>query len=483
MSYTRKIAYNTIVQYIGKAITTAISLVLIAALTRYLGVAGYGQYTTVFAYVAFWAVLADFGFFWVLVREISKPEADVGKIANNILTLRTVLGIIVFLVGFLIALFLKYDLTIKLGIGVIGIAWLWTTLNSTLVGVFQSKLRMDKAVITEVVGRAIILGMVLLMIKYQMGLIGIFWAYVIGNLVNFLFSLLLASRYFKIKPQIDWDLWKKIAIMAYPIGITLILHLIYFRIDTVILSLMKGNIDVGIYGAPYKILEILLLLPALFMGAAFPVLTKYYVSKDKRLIPAFQKAFDFLIILAVPVVIGVSTLAKPIINFIAGEEFVNTSTISLGNYQATAVTALQILIFSVGIYFIFNLFYYLVLVMNRQKELIRPYFIVVIVNIILNLIFIPFYSYIAAAVVTIISSTLVLILTYLIVRRLLHTTPILGIIPKALFGALIMFLALYFLPQYNLFVLIAIGTAVYFITMYLIGAINKEMILAVIRKE
>ena len=67
MSFTRKIALNTIVQIIGKVLTTLISLVLIAALTRYLGVSGYGQYTTIFAFTQFFAVLADFGFFLFLV--------------------------------------------------------------------------------------------------------------------------------------------------------------------------------------------------------------------------------------------------------------------------------------------------------------------------------------------------------------------------------------------------------------------------------
>ena len=74
MSLTRRVAYNTVVQVVGKVLTTLISLVLIAALTRYLGVSGYGSYTTIFAYIQFFAVLADFGFFWFFLREISKAS-------------------------------------------------------------------------------------------------------------------------------------------------------------------------------------------------------------------------------------------------------------------------------------------------------------------------------------------------------------------------------------------------------------------------
>ena len=50
MSLTSRVAYNTIIQIIGKVLTTLISLVLIVALARYLGVWGFGQYTIIFAF-------------------------------------------------------------------------------------------------------------------------------------------------------------------------------------------------------------------------------------------------------------------------------------------------------------------------------------------------------------------------------------------------------------------------------------------------
>ncbi|MBI2588181.1 hypothetical protein HYW31_00495, partial [Candidatus Berkelbacteria bacterium] len=51
MSTTSRVAFNTAIQFAGRIINTVISLFTIAALTRYLGVALFGQYTTIFAYV------------------------------------------------------------------------------------------------------------------------------------------------------------------------------------------------------------------------------------------------------------------------------------------------------------------------------------------------------------------------------------------------------------------------------------------------
>ena len=51
MSFTRKIAWNTAVQFGAKLAGLAVGLVTIGFLTRYLGVEGYGEYTTIIAFV------------------------------------------------------------------------------------------------------------------------------------------------------------------------------------------------------------------------------------------------------------------------------------------------------------------------------------------------------------------------------------------------------------------------------------------------
>ena len=260
MSYTRRVAYNTTVQVVGKVITTLISLILVAALTRYLGVAGYGQYTTIFAFTQFFAVFADFGFFWFLVREISKPDADQEKIFNNVLTFRTLMAIGIFAVSFLIGLVIPQYHDIRLGIGIIAAASFWMTLNGTYVGIFQNRLRMDKAAITDILGRLAILGVVLFQIKAGASLNQILWAYFVGNAINFLASALLGRIYLKMRPAFDLDYWKKIFWEALPIFIVSMLGLVYFKIDTIMLSLLKTPEDVGIYGPPYKVVEILILM-------------------------------------------------------------------------------------------------------------------------------------------------------------------------------------------------------------------------------
>lgn len=477
MSKTRKVASNTIVQIIGKVITTLISLVLVAALTRYLGVAGFGKFTTIFAYTQFFAVLADFGFFWFLVREIAKPEAETDKITNNVLTFRSLLALGFFGLAFLIGLFIPQYHDIRWGIGIIALASFWMTLNGTYVGIFQNKLRMDKAALTDILGRVVILGLVLMLIRESATLNQLLWVYFLGNLINFLLSAFLGRCYIKFRPAFDLALWRKIFWECLPISVVTILSIIYFKIDTVLLSLLKGPVDVGIYGPPYKVLEILILLPAIFMGNVFPILTRYIYEKDERVQSAFQKSFDFLVICALPIVVGIIFTAPKIIQIVAGQEFLTAATIPpVWGLNATSTLALQILIVAVGISFLSHLFGYLIIALGKQTKLIYPNLILVGFNILLNLILIPKISYIGAAIVTVLTEMLVIFLYFRVMRRYFPKKIHLGILLKVIFAGIILGLALKFLGFLSFWLLVPLGAIVYLASLWLVKGISKEMI-------
>jgi len=483
MSLTRRVAYNTVVQVVGKVLTTLISLVLIAALTRYLGVSGYGSYTTIFAYIQFFAVLADFGFFWFFLREISKPEADIDKITGNVLTFRTLIAIGIFAVAFFVGLFIPQYHDIRYGIGIIAGASFWMALNGTYVGIFQSKLRMDKAALTDILGRLAILGIVFYQIKIGTNLTGILWAYFFGNFLNFTINAWLGRMYVKIRPGFDIGYWKHIFRECLPISIVSILSIIYFKIDTVILSLLKTPIDVGIYGPPYKVLEILILYPGIFMGNVFPIFVRYFYSKDERFKSAYQRSFDFLLISAVPIVIGVIFTANRIIEIIAGKEFVQAHTIPpvLG-MPATSATVLQILIIAVGISFISHIFGYMVIAIGKQTKLIWPNAILVIFNVALNLVLIPKISYIGAAIVTVLTEILVVASYYFVMRRHVELKLSFNVLWKVALAGIILGLVLKYLSFLSLWYLIPIAVVVYLLSLWLVKGISKDMVLQLVKK-
>lgn len=439
VSYTKKVAYNTVAQFVGKGIGIAISLVTVAVLFRYLGVDGVGKYTTSFAFVAFAAIFADFGLGWTLLRELS-VEKDQNRVFKNIFAFRTILALAVHIAAIGVIWLFNYTSDIKIAVGVLSIAWIFQTLNSTVVSVFIQNYRLDISVIAEVVGRVIVLALIYCMAYLNAGLPYIMGTYFVGNAVNFFINLHYANKFVDVGFAYDKKYWKYFIRQAFPIGLVLVFSYVYYKIDSLMLSLMKGMTDVGIYGTPYKLLEVLQTFPGLFLGATFPLVTRYIVKNDERMYSSFQKQFDFLALLAVPIVSLCFVLASPIISFIAGSrgaEFITTSTVTFAGTSMTSVTCLRILIFSVGVSFISNLYNFTIVSLGKQKKMIIPTLCFAIFNIVLNLILIPKISYIGASLATLATEIVLLITVYTIVNKTIRFKVKLGSFAKIIVSGIV----------------------------------------------
>jgi len=481
MNYTRKVAYNTAAQFIGKIAGFAISLVTIAILFRFLGVEGLGKYTTVFAYVAFFTLFADLGLGWTLLRELSVSD-DKEKVFRNIFTFRLVLGILVFSIGSIVVWLFHYPVDVKWAVAVLSAGFFLQSLNSTVINIYLNNYRMDIATSAEVVGKAVILLVVYLVSINAGSLSAIMLAYVLGSLVNLIITWGFASKFLKTGFAFDKVYWRYAFLQAFPIGVTLVFGYVYYKIDSLMLSMMKGMVDVGIYGAPYKLLEVLQMFPALFLGAAFSLITKYATEKDERIKPAFQKQYDFLVLLGAPVVVGVFVLAGPIISFVSGDnaaEFIHSSTISFGSVPITSVTCLKILIFSVGINYITTLYNFMIVSLGKQKEMVWPTIGFALFNVALNLALIPRFSYLGASIATLLTETLVLVAVHRITNRNLRLPLQFANFFKIIFAALIMGVIIYFFYNYlsdNILLTVAVAIVCYGLLALLLKIISKDIL-------
>lgn len=487
MSHTRKIAYNTLAQLVGKAVGIVISLATIAALFRYLGVEGVGKYTTAFAFVAFIAIFADFGLGWTMLRELSIAK-DKTKVFKNIFSVRFLLALVIHLSAIGIIWFFPYTRDVKVAVGVLSVAWFFQTLNSTVVSVFIQNYRLDITVAAEVVGKLIVLGLVLWASRLGLGLAGIMLAYLCGNIVNLTINLIFATRFVGVGFAYDKKYWLYCARQAIPIGLTLVFGFIYYKIDSLMLSWMKTMTEVGIYGTPYKLLEVLQTFPALFLGAAFPLVTRYIIEGDERMYPAFQKQFDFLALIAVPVVALCFVLARPIIAFIAGargDEFTQVFTVELFGHGLTSVTCLKILIISVGISFISTLYTFTIVSLGKQRQMVWPTIGFAVFNVILNLILIPHFSYIGAAVATLLTEAIILITASTIVRKNIHLPIRLNSFLKIILSGVICAAVaqIMYIFHLNLFVILILSAAIYTVFILLFRAVTFETIRSIIRSN
>ncbi len=467
----RKIAFNTIVSALARIIGTALALVTIALATRYFTKTEWGEYSLVLTFGGIFAVLAEWGLYQLMVREISKEGADEEKIVSNLFTLRLIISLFIFVLAPLISLLFPYSNQARQAI-LIGMSGFWLLSGAqVLMGVFQKYLRMDKVSLAEVAGRAIQLGLIFLFIKLNLGLLWIVFSLALSSLVNFLLIFWFARQHVRVRLAFDMDFWRKSFIQSFPLAVSNILIMIYFSTDSLFLSVFKPVTEVGIYRLPYKILESLIFFPAMFVGLIMPLLSRFANSDWPRFKDVFQRAFDVLIIFTIPLVAGTLVLSPTIIDLLGG-----------GRYPESA-GVLNILIVAVGAIFFSTLFSFALIAAEKQKTLLKISAAGAVVNVILNLVLIPRYSYVAAALTTVFTEALVAFLMMAAIYRFLRWRPSLGAVFKSLLAAGAMAAILWSLNFLNLFVLLVLALLIYFGLLYLVGGFSSRDISELIKKD
>lgn len=471
MSYTRKIAHNTIIQIIGKTVSTIIGVIVIGMLTRYLGEGGFGQYTTVMAFLQFFGVLVDMGLYVVLVKKISEINADEEKISSTIFTLRLVSAVVFLGLAPVIVLWLPYPAVVKWGVLITTVSYFAITLNQLLTGIFQKHLRIERVTIAEVAGRVILLIGTFFAIRAHLSLLWVMAVVSVGSAVNF-FMLFRFSRQFV---RLRW-LWDAVVIRqvirdAWPIALSIAFNLVYFKADTIILSLFKSQADVGVYGAAYKVLEVLTTFPAMFAGLVLPLLAGAWAAMDReRFSRVLGKAFDAMSMVALPLIVGTYFLAQPVMNLVA-PEFRDSGSL------------LRILIVATGIIFLGNIFGSAVVAVNRQRTMMWLYLVVAIVSLAGYLIFIPRFSYFGAAWMTVASEFMVTASAALIVLLSTKTRLRMNVVGKTALATVIMAVVLQLLHSQHWLLTLLVGAVVYVASLYLFKAISKETIKEVMSRN
>lgn len=464
MSITKIIARNTAWQVAGKIIGTVLGIITIGLLTRYLGQEGFGYYSTALAFMQFFGVLVDMGLYLICLKEISANPEKENYIVSNIFTLRIISAVIFLGGGALLIFAFPYPAVVKWSAVIVSLSFFFMSLVQILTGVFQKYLKMGQVAVAEVIGRVGFLIIIVLFIFYMGNLPALMLGNVANTVIYFLILWWLIKQYVKINLSFDFSYWRQILKKTWPIALGIAFNLVYFRADTIILSLYKSAADVGLYSAPYKILEIITTFPHMFMGLIMPILTAAWIIGDrKKFKRALQKTFDFFIILIMPMVFITLPLADKIMKLIAGPDFILSGKI------------LPILMLATGIIFLGVLFTYSIVILDKQKAMLKYYGLAAILSLIGYFIFIPKYSYFGAAWVTVTVEALIaataLILTYKTTKVGLSFKTA----GKSLAAALIMTLAIYLIIDWPLLIVLFCATLLYGLLLLIFKAVDDDI--------
>ncbi len=409
-----KVASNTVYQIIGKLISMSITMLAVVIITRSYGRDGYGAFSLMQSWPALFFVIVDFGINAIAAKDVTEDWSKAGKYLGNILIIRFLFSLFLILVISLSLNFFPYTPDLRNGIR-LGLFLLITqSLFSTTNIFFQAKLRYDYSTISYIGGYVLILILVLIFSYLRLSVTWVNFSYVIGGLLTFILSLYFVSK-MGIKPDFSLDkkIWKYLISSALPIGIMFVFSQMSFKEDALMLSFLKlppsyglnNTESVAVYALPYKVFEVMLVVPTFFMNSVYPVLVNHMIEGEQKLKKTFTRAIYFLIGSGLAIgLLGIvfSSLAMKILG---GEEF----------YQSTGV--LNILSGGLFIFYLTSPISWLIVTLGYQKYLPWIYFVSFSFNLIMNFIFIPKYSFYAASWITVLSELIVLILLIIFARK------------------------------------------------------------------
>jgi len=462
MSRVRKIAKNTTMLFISQIITYIMGFFITMYSARYLGAEGFGIISLALAITGILVVFTDLGLGTLTVREVARDKSLVDKYTSNVAVIKLMLALLTFILTAVIVYLFGYTDEIKVVVYIITGSTLINALSGIFYPIFQSYEKMEFQSIANVLNSSIMLIGTFFVIFNNLGIYSFATLYMVSNIVVFIFIVSVYIREFQFPSfNIDLGFWKPTLMMALPLSLVSIFSLIAYRVDTILLSLLKGSTVVGWYSASYRLMEVFLFLPGVFATAVFPVFSSLHLSSHETLKLSYQKSFKYLAILSIPVSVGTTVLAPEIVLLIYKSAF------------TPSIIILQILIWAIPITFLNYIFGTILPAMNRQNVLLKVTFLSMIINIALNLVLIPTYSYVGAAVVTVVTELFIFILCLFILSRTFSKVRLQDVFFKPVVASIIMLLFLLYFKT-NLFLEIALGALIYFVVLFAIRTFQDD---------
>jgi len=473
VSIVRRIAKNATVLLVAQGVTYFLAMLYMVYSARYLGPSNYGVIVFAMTFAGLFGVLADFGLQQLTVRELSrKNELDTKYLVYASVT-RLILGSISYILLLLTISLMEYPDETRFMVYLIGISVMLSTFSQLIFSVFQAYEKMEFQAIGLVLQATLIFGGILLIIQQNMGTLYFGYVYILASSATFIYSIILTRALFfkkscKVRMRyagMDWSICVRILRAAVPFGLLAICSCVYYSMDSIILSYTQGNLAVGYYGVAYKIFQTLLFIPIVWAVSIFPVMVRLHANSPKSLVFATEKSFIYLTMIAVPMAVGLTLLAGQIIR------------ITFGVAYMESVLVLQIISWAmVLLYMSISAAVYLQSIM-QQVIYAKVLALCTILNVILNLIFIPMYSYIAASAVLLVTSLLQLTILLIVcwkLYQLFNVRRLWTAIIKIILSALIMGILVQCFNNINLFILIPAAICIYFLSIFVSGALSKE---------
>ena len=469
---TRSVAKNSAAPMALSLFNKGIDFVFAAFYLRILGPAQAGSYATAIATAGIFEIVANYGLNILLIREVSQDRSQAGRFLFNSSLLRLLTAAIALLpvAGYIWAggrgpnPLSSAELT---AIGLLMVGMLFSGLTLGVSGLFYVYEQAEVPAAMSTVTTLLKVGLGVAALLAGFGFVGLATVSIVVNIITLAILLVMAAGRFELHGPwtVDRPLLRSMLRLGFPLMLIHLLQTIFISIDVLLLRqlLPDGERVVGYYNSAWKWFNALQIIPSYFTLALFPIISRAIKQDMDAARRMYRLALKLMLLLALPISALFTFAAFPLIGLLGGREFLPDGAI-----------ALQLIMWSIPFGWLNSVTNYVLIALGMERLQPRAFALAVGFNIVANLLFIPRYSYVAAAVITILSEVVLLIVFAAFLRRRGAGVDWLALAARPVLLTALMLAALWLGGQLHLLIGLALGIAVYLVGLFALRIIGPE---------
>ncbi len=469
--------YKRFIQRIGIVGITNIlisisGLIFIPIITKNFPVADYGIWAQVNTTIALIPNIANLGLPYTMVRFLS-AENDKLKIRDSFYSMLAVVFASSLIISLIFILF-KVQIANSLFGGNLNILYIvsiisfFACMNLMLISFFRTFQQIKRyslfLALQTYIG--VIVSSYLALSGYNIEIVVL--GLLVGYLIVFIIMLLIIGGYLGLNIPKFKNLKEELefAIPTIPSNVS---SWVVDSSDKYVIGIFLGSAAVGYYSPSYALGSILLMFLSPFALLLPAVLPKYFEEGNLKQVNVFLKySMKYFLIITIPAAVGLSVLSKQLLLIIT------TPEIAMNGYLITPFVCLGAIF--MGMYGITNN----ILILEKKTKILGKIWIIVgFLNIIFNIIAVPFIGIIGAAIVTLFCYLFSFLITAFYSKKYLKLPFEINSLIRIIISSIIMGIFVFLMNPYgllNVLVTIIVAIAIYFIILFLIRGINKEEI-------
>ena len=458
-----RIMKNSVAFMGGRTYHAILSLLAIRLIAQYLELEGFGEYGFIMAVCTIFMVITDMGTSTICIREMAR---DLSK-ANAIFWAGTVVKFVLSFVTFgciaLVINAMSDSSEIISATYIAAAAVILLFLGDIFHAVFVAFEKMGYSALLSSVQMTCYLFFLVLFIQLDFGMHGIFGALLLSYGIRILTGIVILFRkFFKPSPYLNVSLCLYLLKEAYFIGISRILRKTSFRIDTVLLKIMRSASEVGLFYGVYRIILVLTLIPQSINQALFPTISRLAVESKDSLGRLLEKSVKILLLLVIPLVCVVVFLSEEAIEIVLGKSF------------SSAAPAMMVLSLVWGVMFFSDLFVRALNGCDRQSLATKAVASCLIVNVVADIVLIHLFGYLGAVFATLLGEITLFVGAYYFISKNVAKICWRKVVFKPLLAGILMAAVMYVLNSTSRAAALLAGPGMFFIAIIVLQVFDRE---------